>query len=1642
MSLIHTPPQKPADVQKENEEENEEVSEEEIEEEEEEDELSLLIYKRGQVKAKVTRLRSTLRMERRNINLPRAQVMKSNLAKHYDEYLLYHSQVLDNVNKKGRKSQEIKYEEFEELYTDTLVMLQTIVNCLSLPPPGSSVRAGASERVVVQQQSLKVPLPTFDGKYENWPKFKSMFLDLMKNSSDSDAVKLYHLEKSLVGAAAGVIDIKTINDNNYQRAWKILEDRFENKRNIIETHLRGLSKMKRMTKESSTELRELVEECTRHVDHLEFMGQHCEGVSHLMVILHLSDALDPETKKLWEATLEYGELPTYNETIDFLRKRCQIMERCEAPESSVNPKAKVNVKSAPTKSVTKTLVATTDNTNGYSCQLCNKVHQTFRCEEFRALSTSERIARAKNMRVCFNCFRKGHRLAECQSKKTCMVCKLKHNTLLHLEDAQKGSSNRNKAQQSEQQEDAESGSSKPRRLPSAEEKDSDKSTICSYSMPHSPSQVLLMTAVVHVMDKNHKVQKCRAFIDPGSMSHMLSTRMAKLLDLPSSPTHVTVTGINGTKSTGNKRMAVEFTSRISDFSAKINCLVLDRITGMIPLTNINTSSWGIPANFDLADPEFHRPDDIDLLIGCGLFWQLLVPGTLKLAENLPELHNSRLGWIVTGEINSNGEEPETVVVHSNAAIVSPSLETLIQKFWEIEDVSDRDEAASEDFCERHFQETHRRDRNGKYIVSLPFKDNVNELGDSRAMAVKRFMMLEKRLSRCTDLRHQYEAFMNEYQSLGHCKEINESTDPPNLQTYYLPHHAVLRPSSSSTKLRVVFDASAKSLSGRSLNDVLHVGPVVQSDLFSIDLRFRKHTVVFKADVKKMYRQVWMNPLDTRYLRMFWRSNPSKQLKVFELTTVTYGTASAPFQATRALKQLAMDEKERFPMAAEIVENDFYVDDILSGANSIPEAADRIVQLKQLLESGGFPIHKWSSNSPEILRNIPEEEKEKPFELENISGCEVIKTLGILWDPVTDEFLFAVPEAEKIEMEKITKRYVLSQIARLYDALGLVSPIVVLAKLIMQDLWASELGWDEQLKEEQLRAWQMFACSLPDLSSMRIPRGVVSQNAEVIELHGFADASKLAYGACLYVRCIGSDRGVLTKLLCSKSKVAPLKELTIPRKELCAALLLSRLVDKAVPALQIEFQKILLWSDSQIVLAWLKKSSASLQVFVRNRVAEINESAYKWNAKWDYVHTSTNPADVVSRGQLADSLRVNRLWWSGPVFLNEAEIHPDEADPFPEDQIPELRRVTQGSAALIEVLPVFTKDVNQKMGNLPESRVIPATPFAKTGVDYAGPVFVKHGIRKPILVKAYIAVFICMATKSVHLELVSDLSASAFIAAMHRFVSRRGIPEQMNSDNGLNFVGANNELHELYKLFKDQQTSKVIDEFCQPREIEWKFIPPRAPNFGGIWEANVKCVKSHLKKILHTTSLNFEEFSTVLTQIEAILNSRPLFTQSSDPNDLAVITPGHFLIGRELTAIPEPSYEDITVNRLTRWKYIQLLRQHFWRRWSSEYLHHLQVREKWIVKQPNIREGMIVVLKEDHQPAQSWKIGRVITTYPGKDGAVRVVDLQTPQGVFRRPISKICPLPIEENACKAKTDEENLEFSGGENVRPLPSESER
>lgn len=319
-----------------------------------------------------------------------------------------------------------------------------------------------------------------------------------------------------------------------------------------------------------------------------------------------------------------------------------------------------------------------------------------------------------------------------------------------------------------------------------------------------------------------------------------------------------------------------------------------------------------------------------------------------------------------------------------------------------------------------------------------------------------------------------------------------------------------------------------------------------------------------------------------------------------------------------------------------------------------------------------------------------------------------------------------------------------------------------------------------------------------------------------------------------------------------------------------------------------------------------------------------------------------------------------------------------------------------------------------MGELPKQRVVPSSPFTITGVDYAGPILVKQGSYRPKQIKAYIAVFVCLATKAIHLELVSELTTNAFIAALRRFIGQYGAPSEIHSDNGTNFQGAKNELHQLYELFRQESEVDLIIQFCQIKEIEWHFIPPNAPEFGGLWEAAVKSTKTHLKRIVGNAVLTFEEMATVLREIQAVLNSRPLFAVSNDPTDPEVITPAHFLIGRPMNAIPEPTNNEVKINRLNRWQHCKLMREHFWRAWSREYLMSLQPRKKNWVTMDNVKPGMVVLLHDKNRPPLLWKLGRVTLVHPGADNLVRTVDVLSEGTIYRRPITKLSILPTEDN----------------------------
>ncbi|XP_061391232.1 uncharacterized protein LOC133326618 [Musca vetustissima] len=320
-----------------------------------------------------------------------------------------------------------------------------------------------------------------------------------------------------------------------------------------------------------------------------------------------------------------------------------------------------------------------------------------------------------------------------------------------------------------------------------------------------------------------------------------------------------------------------------------------------------------------------------------------------------------------------------------------------------------------------------------------------------------------------------------------------------------------------------------------------------------------------------------------------------------------------------------------------------------------------------------------------------------------------------------------------------------------------------------------------------------------------------------------------------------------------------------------------------------------------------------------------------------------------------------------------------------------------------------KLLQQMMSNLPADRLNPSRVFARCAVDFCGPINTYLRIRGKVPYKTYVAVFVCLATKAVHIEAVSDLSTDSFIGALKRMIGRRGLPTDIFCDNGTNFVGANTKLKDLKRFLFDEDNKNHITNFCANEFINFNFIPPRAPHFGGLWEAAVKSAKGHLTRTFTNTRLTYEELATALTEIEAILNSRPISPMSSDPSDLEALTPGHFIIGCSMRSLPELDLSSKNVNNLDHWAQITKIKQHFWKKWSHEYINELQVRNKWTSSNPNVAVNTLVLVHEDNVPPQKWLMGRIIETISGGDGRIRVAEVKTKKGIIRRPIHKLAML---------------------------------
>nr|CAH7735170.1 unnamed protein product [Callosobruchus chinensis] len=1183
------------------------------------------------------------------------------------------------------------------------------------------------------------------------------------------------------------------------------------------------------------------------------------------------------------------------------------------------------------------------------CLLCKKDHALSSCSVFVKLNINERIDRAKQLRLCLNCLKPGHFSRICRAS-TCKKCNYKHHVLLHIEKGQQSISN-------------------------SSEGAGNSVALSAYS---SRNYGLLSTALVRVVGTNGKSFIVRAVLDSGSQSSYLIADLCDTLGIQKEKINLTVEGINNTVSQIKFKCSVELQSLSHDYKKVIDCLVVPEITGLIPSVPVDISKIKIPQNIALADPNFNVPSKISLLIGVDLFYELLCIGQTKLGPGMPILQRTRLGWIVSGNV------PNDAVLGYKKTYcnfsVNNEIEQQLTRFWEIEELSHSNPLSYEEkLCEQHF-------------------------------------------------------------------------------------------------------------------------------------------------------------------------------------------------TTRCIKELAILHEKSDPEASEIIMNCFYVDDMLMGANNLKDAVQLGKRVFDILKSAGFTLRKWSSNNDEILHEMDVTTSNNDSIL--INDMECFKALGLTWNKRNDTFNFEVSICGNDQ--KVTKRLILSIISQLFDPMGLISPCVIIGKVLIQKLWLEKIDWDSPVSEELKIEWLKLRNNLAELNKLKIDRQVVCNEAVKIELHGFSDASAEAYGAAVYVRSVDINGKIHVCLLCAKSRVAPLKTISIPRLELCGAVILAKLVDKVINSCKIDFDKVYCWTDSTVVLGWLKTIPNLLKTFVANRVSEIQTLESQNCCQWRHVPTKSNPADILSRGMYPNELGMNRLWWKGPMFLlNEESDWPEikqkscnlpevkeksntlfafSTGSFPFDNFSSLMRIKRVVAYMLrfaknaannenqskglltldeiengflclircaqrecfsqEISDLLSKNkiskkskllmlnpfldennvlrvggrlensmysydkkhpiilsskhhlskliferehlkfyhigpqallastrekfwviggkslakyvikkcitcfrhnakiLNPIMGNLPKARFDGQYPFEITGIDYGGPLLIKDKKgRGAKLTKCYICLFVCFCTKAVHIEVVTDLSTESFILTLRRFIARRGKPRQIWSDNGRNFVGANSELKALGN-FLVKGKDALSDSF-RNEEIYWQFIPAHSPHFGGLWEAGIKSVKFHLKRVMGEHHFTFEELYTVLVQIEAILNSRPMSPLSTNPNDLLPLTPAHFLLGRNVNQLPDPDLTHIKPSKLSHFQKIQSIKQQFWKRWNLEYVSELQLRKKWTVHDDRkLEPGILVLIKQDGLPPMKWKLGRVISVSSDGEGVSRVARLKTDTGETQRAFSKLCPLPID------------------------------
>ena len=1062
--------------------------------------------------------------------------------------------------------------------------------------------------------------------------------------------KMLYLVQHCKGEAKQLIDYCCLlnPEEGYAKVLKLLKDNHGKASVIARSYCEKLTKgplIKSDDPKGLTNLAQLIEESEVTLNCLNYQADLDNFNTIIAIVKRLPFALQTRWLRTAAEIEKRGADAKFRTLVKFIKDEAEIANSSFASAVYQRSKRKsatsFYAKSEQTKSFTPNIVAN----NSSKCAFCKEGHKIEKCSKFADLTITDRVSFTRRNGLCDNCFKRGHISSFCRLNSSCTIkdCKRKHHTLLHRDFANCSSSEANPA-------------------PSTNNSLPDTKRSVHFASCDNGS-VFLNVVPVKVFYKD-KAITTYAFLDQGSTTTLCDKTLFKHLGIEGENVSIALTTVNKKDECYESQKASLSLSGLHDNEVvelqEVFSVDVLPIKPNNSLTVNELNAW--PHLKGLHIPKLSAP--VGLLIGIDnpeLFWTL---EERRGTSGQPYAVRTRLGWSLIG-VASRNEQKKFVRVN----FVKESnqiLEDQIKKLWRMDLIPDSKilgaGSSKEDRLALVSMNESKGMVDGHYQFALPWKPGSPDLEDNRVLAESRLGNLRRRLDKNSELKQKYTTVIEDYVRKGYAEKVEKNTETK--MRWYLPHHAVLHPQKPG-KVRVVFDCSA-TFKGKSLNQQLLRSPDLLNSLIGVLLRFRKEKIAMVSDIEAMFHQVRVDPRDRDFLRFLWwpGGNTSLPPEEYFMKVHLFGATSSPSCANFALLQTAEDNSDSYePSIVETVKKNFYMDDCLKSVGSKEEAMNLYLQLTDLLKKGGFHLTKWISSCSEVLDQIPYTEKSSSAF--NLNKDENLRVLGVKWEFTSNNFRFET----NLKTKPLTRRGVLSIISSLFDPLGLVAPVTLSGKNLLQNLSRQKLDWDEKIPNEDATKWNRWIQGLSALTELVVPRFLFLQDCGMncvksIQIHHFSDASSVAYSVVTYLRFVCHNDNVFCRFIFGKARLAPIKTISIPRLELMAAVLAVKIDQMLQQELILPIWQATFWTDSTAVLQMIANTNKRFPVFVANRLTKIEDHTAA--DQWRYVPSKENPADLATRGIDTESFVSNPYWLKGPEFLLDVtDLWPQPPCPLPQ-----------------------------------------------------------------------------------------------------------------------------------------------------------------------------------------------------------------------------------------------------------------------------------------------------------------------------------------------------------------------------------------